>query len=106
VAVGVSHSILEFTTEMWRYSGAAAWHFVTLPEDVADQLDEIVGERGGFGSIPVEVTIGTSTWRTSVFPDKGAASFVLPIKRAVRQKEGLSVDAPVSVRLRHDAAPR
>ena len=36
----------------------------------------------------VEVTLGTSTWRTSVFPDK-ARGYVLPVKSAVRRREGL-----------------
>jgi hypothetical protein len=92
----------EFTTTLWRYEGQAAWHFVTLPGDVADQIDEAVGERGGFGSVPVEVTVGSSVWKTSLFPDKRAGSFVLPIKNAIRVEEGLEVDAPVAVRLRLD----
>lgn len=93
----------EFTSELWIYPGEAGWHFVTLPTDVADAIDETVGERAGFGSIPVEATIGASTWKTSLFPDKQSASFVLPVKKAVRQRELLEVDAPVLVRLRHDA---
>ena len=95
--------VFEFISELWLYQGKAAWHFITLPPDVADEIDDVVGERGGFGSVPVEVTIGTSTWMTSLFPDKRAASFVLPVKKAVRHAEGLEVDEPVSVRLRHDA---
>ena len=96
-------SFFEFTSELWIYPGEAGWHFVTLPTDVADAIDEAVGERAGFGSIPVEATIGASTWKTSLFPDKQSASFVLPVKKAVRQRELLEVDAPVLVRLRHDA---
>ncbi len=92
----------QFTSDLWRYEGEAPWHFVTLPEDVADDLDELVGERPGFGSVPVEVTVGSSTWKTSVFPDAKTGSFVLPIKRAIREREGLDVDAPVVVHLRHD----
>lgn len=92
----------EFTATLWLYPGDAGWHFVTLPPEVADEIDEVAGERAGFGSVPVEATIGTSTWKTSLFPDKQAASFVLPVKKAVRQKEGIDADASVFVRLRHD----
>lgn len=95
--------VFEFTSELWLYPGDAGWHFLTLPERVADDLDYLVGERAGFGSIPVEVTIGGSTWKTSLFPDTKAGSFVLPVKRAIRQRERLEVDARVSVRLRHDS---
>jgi hypothetical protein len=98
--------IFEFTSKLWLYPGDAGWHFITLPEDVADGIDEHVGERGGFGSVPVEVTIGASTWKTSLFPDAKAGSFVLPVKRAIRQRERLEVDTEVSVRLRHDTDRR
>lgn len=95
--------VFEFTSELWLYPGDAGWHFLTLPEGVADDIDDLVGERAGFGSIPVEVTIGSSTWKTSLFPDTKAGSFVLPVKRAIRLRERLEVDARVSVRLRHDS---
>ena len=92
----------EFTTELWLYPGEAGWHFVTLPTGVADAIDEEVGERAGFGSIPVEVTVGASTWKTSIFPDKQSASFVLPVKKSVRASERLDAGSPVTMRLHHD----
>jgi hypothetical protein len=45
----------------------------------------------GFGSLRVRVTVGGSTWTTSIFPDSVRGSYVLPIKRAVRQAENLDV---------------
>lgn len=35
--------------------------------------------------------MGTSTWSTSVFPDKASGSFVLPVKKAVRKPQGIDV---------------
>lgn len=93
----------EFTAELWLYPGDAGWHFVTLPPEVADDIDEVVGARAGFGSIPVRVTVGSSIWKTSIFPDKASASFVLPVKKSVRISEQLDAGSPVTVRLRHDA---
>jgi hypothetical protein len=90
----------EFTAELWRHTGQAAWYFVTLPHDVADDIDEITADnRPGFGSVRVEVTVGATTWSTSLFPDTKAASFVLPVKRAVRNAEGLDDGSPVAVRI-------
>lgn len=43
--------------------------------------------------------MGTSTWRTSVFPDKASQCFVLPVKRAVRRAEGVEAGDRVGVRL-------
>lgn len=91
----------EFVAELWQWSGDAAWHFLTLPHEVTDDIDETSdGPRAGFGSRRVEVTVGDTTWRTSVFPDTTAASYLLPVKRAVRVAERLVEGDPVEVRLR------
>lgn len=45
--------------------------------------------RRGWGSVRVEATIGTTTWTTSVFPDAKTGSFLLPIKKEVRNAEGI-----------------
>lgn len=83
---------------IWEASGGGSWHFVTLPEDAADEIEAIAegGPRRGFGSVRVEVTVGPSTWRTSIFPSKESGSYVLPVKKAVRTaaevEEGDDVD--------------
>ena len=90
----------EFSADLWRHTGQAAWYFVTLPHDVADDIDEITADsRRGFGSVPVEVTVGSTTWRTSIFPDTRSESFVLPVKKAVRIAEDLADGSAVVVRL-------
>ena len=48
----------------------------------------------------VEVTVGATTWRTSVFPDTTRGAFVLPIKRAVRHAEDLDDGDDITVTLR------
>ncbi len=53
----------------------------------------------GFGSRRVEVTVGATTWRTSVFPDNASASYLLPVKKAVRVAEGLDEGDEITVRL-------
>ena len=37
----------------------------------------------------MKVTIGGTTWRTSVFPDKARDCYVLPVKQQVRRAESL-----------------
>jgi len=79
-----------FTSELWEWQGKAAWHFFSLPEDVTDEIDEIYGDQAaGFGSVKVEVTIGSTTWATSIFPDTKRGTFILPVKKAVRTAEDL-----------------
>lgn len=88
-----------FDAELWLWDGTAAWHFVTLPEDVSDEVEDEAGERRGFGSVPVRVTIGSSTWTTSVFPDSKRGAFLLPVKKSIRSREGVEVGDVVTVEL-------
>jgi hypothetical protein len=89
-----------FTAELWEYEGQGAWHFVSLPEGDADEIEATYGHRaGGFGSVRVRVTIGTTTWSTSIFPDRKRGTYVLPVKKAVRQAEGLAEGMHVDVEL-------
>jgi hypothetical protein len=79
-----------FAAELWEWgSRPGAWHFVTLPLDVADELRAQAGPPAGFGSIKVVATLGGSSWETSVFPESGGESFVLPVKKAVRVAAGV-----------------
>lgn len=88
-----------FDAEVWLHSGGS-WHFVNVPEDDADEIEERFGRHaGGFGSVRVEVTIGGSRWKTSLFPDTKQATYVLPLKQAVRRAEGLSAGSTATVRI-------
>lgn len=83
-----------------RRPGDAAWFFVRLPVEVAEDLrDSLTGPPGGFGSVRVDVRIGASSWATSVFPDKESGSYVLPVKKAVRTAEGIDDGDTVTVEL-------
>lgn len=90
-----------FSAKIWLYpTETAAWHFVTLPKDIGSILKSThQANRRGFGSLPVSVTIGTTTWHTSIFPDGHSGSYLLPIKAAVRTHEELLLDDVVTVTL-------
>ena len=92
--------IYAFEAEVWEWSSKTSWFFVSLPEDEADEIEERFGRRAaGFGSIRVEVTIGSSTWRTSLFPSNEEKTYVLPLKKAVRTAEGLVPGSVAAVEL-------
>jgi hypothetical protein len=82
-----------FDAALWLWEARTdSWTFVSLPTDLADDVLDVVGTSArGFGSVRVEVTIGRTTWRTSLFPESKAATYVLPVKKAVRTAEGLAV---------------
>lgn len=86
-----------FTAELWVYGGPGAWHFVTLPQDIAEQIKFFRERHYGFGTIQVTARINQTNWKTSLFPDKKSNSFLLPIKADVRKIESLRVGDPISV---------
>jgi len=80
----------KFESEVWLYPGeTAVWHFITVPKEASQKIKEKHGANArGFGSLPVEVTIGKTTWRTSIFPSKNGV-YILPLKANVRRSEGI-----------------
>ena len=93
----------EFDADLWRWDvrKTDGWTFVSLPTDLADEINDVAGPISrGFGSLRVDVTIGATTWRTSIFPDSRRGTYVLPLKRAVRSAENLQVGDVARVRLR------
>jgi hypothetical protein len=65
---------------------------------VSEDIRLLSGPPTGFGSVRVEVTLGTSTWRTSVFPDK-VRGYVLPVKAQVRRTASLELGDVVRLTL-------
>jgi hypothetical protein len=89
-----------FTARLWKYPGKVAWHFVTLPKDESERIKFLTqGEWRGWGSVRVTASVGRTTWKTSVFPDKKADAYLLPVKADVRRKEGIEDGSVVTVSL-------
>ena len=88
-----------FDTELYLWKADGSWVFLDVPVDVSEEVVDLVPDRKGFGSVPVEVTIGATRWQTSVFPDSKRGCFVLPIKKAVRAAESIDVGDQVEVEL-------
>lgn len=79
------------TGSIWLYSGETAnWHFFTVPKKESAEIKVAYkGLMKGWGSLPVEVTIGKTTWATSIFPDSKSGTYILPVKALIRRKESL-----------------
>jgi hypothetical protein len=91
---------MTFTAELWLYPGKGGWHFVTMPADVADELRARAGgPRRGFGSVRVKVTLGSTTWETSAFPDSKSRSYLLPVKADARRRERVEDGDTVTITL-------
>ena len=93
---------LEFEAELWLWDARRAdtWTFISVPAELSEEIRDRAATRppAGFGSVRVAVTIGRSTWQTSVFPgDDGR--YGLPVKKSVRRAEGVESGDRVRVRL-------
>ncbi len=79
------------TATLFEYPGEMGnWYFLPLPKEVGGVIREThKAKAAGFGSIKVQVRLGSSVWETSIFPDRRAGSYLLPIKAKVRKENGL-----------------
>jgi hypothetical protein len=75
-----------------------AWHFLTIDPVSAAHIRAVSGGRGGgWGSVKVSVTLGSTTWRTSLFPHKESGGYMLPLKADVREREAISEASEIEV---------
>ena len=92
--------MIRVTAPLWLWTGkSASWHFITVPEELADEVRaRSLVHRGGFGSVRVEATIGDVVWRTSVFPQR-CGGYLLPVKAEVRRRAEIAAGDEVRLTL-------
>ena len=92
---------VEFTGEIWHWRGPSPYHFVTVPDEHCQALEDVAAMVSyGWGMIPVGVEVGATRWTTSLFPKDGA--YVVPLRAEVRRAEDLDVGDTVTLRLSVD----
>ncbi|MCC2031866.1 DUF1905 domain-containing protein [Microbacterium allomyrinae] len=92
--------MIEFDGDVFRWAARAdsSWFFTSVPPELSDDIREIPRPYRGFGSVRVRARIGGSEWTTSIFPSSDG-TYVLPLKKSVREAESLVDGGPVTVRL-------
>jgi Domain of unknown function (DUF1905) len=89
---------LQFDGELVYWRGPSPYHYVAVPPDGAELLHVVAPVATyGWGVIPVRVTIGHTTFSTSLFPKDGG--YLVPVKDAVRRAERLELGDTVDVEL-------
>lgn len=83
--------VFKITAKVWLYpSETASWHFLTIPRNESQTIKSTFGSLAkGWGSLPVSVKIGKTTWTTSIFLDSKSGTYILPLKALVRKQEGI-----------------
>ncbi|WP_314426583.1 DUF1905 domain-containing protein [uncultured Microbacterium sp.] len=93
---------LRFSGEIWFWRGPSPFHFVTVPPTESELIGEVASVvTYGWGMIPSSVTIGGTTVTTALWPKNGG--YIVPIKKALQQREGVGVDDVVEITLEIDA---
>ena len=93
--------IIEFESDVFRWDARddSSWFFTAVPPELSEEIRELPRPPRGFGSVRVRARVGGTEWTTSIFPDSKSGSYVLPLKKAVRDAENLADGGPVTVRL-------
>lgn len=88
----------EFCADLYRWAARTdTWVFARLPLEISDEIREQPHPPAGFNSVKVEVSLGGSRWRTSIFPDSTDGSYVLPVKSSVLRAEGVGIGDSVQI---------
>ena len=91
-----------FDATLWRWDARndVTWVFVTVPEALSDEIEQLVaGREGGFGSVKVKVALGGSRWSTSLFPSNAEGAYILPMKKSVRAAESIDIGDSATIEI-------
>ncbi len=80
-----TQKLFKFKTKVWKWPGDGPWHFVTLDKKMSAEIREKYGK----GMIRIKTTIGKTTWENVLFPHKLSEGYILAVKKAVRNAEGI-----------------
>lgn len=91
----------EFSGEVWIWSGKKTdWWFISVPKDVSDHARYFTTHvQRGFKSLKVNAQLGGSEWQTSMFPSKERQAYLLPVKKSVRDAEGVQAGKTETVKI-------
>lgn len=86
---------------IWHWKGPAPHHFLWVPQDESSLIKSLERQLTyGWGCIPVEVTLGSSTWTTSLIPKDGR--YLVPLRAKERKDEGAEVGDEICLDLRFE----
>lgn len=93
--------VIVWTGGGYDKDNSGAWRFARVPEDISAKIKNMqkAVPRRGWGAVYVDTKIGRSKWRTSIFPDRRSATYLLPLKKQIRYEENLydGIEITVSI---------
>lgn len=92
---------IKFKGKIFHWRGPAPFLFVAVPEKPSRDLKAISSSvTYGWGVIPVQVQIGKTVWKTSLFPKDGR--YLVPIRMSVQKSESIGVGDNVTIQMEID----
>ena len=93
--------LLKFEATVFEWRGPAPFYFARVTDSVALQIKEVASIVSyGWGVIPATVTIGKTSYTTSLFPKDGG--YLVPLKDAVRKPESINPGDTLRITLKLD----
>ena len=88
----------DITEKIWQHSSDGGWHFVSLPQNISKEIrDSFRSLEEGWGRLKVTAVIGNSEWKTAIWFDTKANTYLLPVKSSIREKEKIHTSEFVKV---------
>lgn len=82
----------KFNAKPWLYEGKSAWHFISLPFDMANEIREnLKSAEEGWGRLKATARIGETAWRTAIWFDTTLKTYLLPLKAEIRKSAHIEV---------------
>lgn len=82
----------EFEAKPWLYDGPAAWHFISLPVELAQEIRSLLkSEEKGWGRLKATAKIGETKWKTAIWFDTKSNTYLLPVKSEIRKSERIEI---------------
>lgn len=89
-------NVYTMSGEVWIYpSEHAAWHFVHIPQTIANKIRKV----NTTASVRVVVTVGETEWNTSLFWHAKSQTYILPLKADIRRREGIEAGEQITFTL-------
>lgn len=80
-------SKVEYSFKATIWSHDAGWHFATLPMEMSEEIRLFYGSmEEGWGRLKAVAQINDVQWKTSIWFDTEAKTYLLPIKKEIRVK--------------------
>jgi len=87
-----------FSAKLWSYNVKGGWFFISLPANISKEIREhLKWQEEGWGRMKAFATIKEIEWDTAIWFDKKLDTYLLPVKKNIREKANLKLDDIIAV---------